>query len=143
MKNLSQTLAAVVVVLFAVPAAAEMMSCRLTYTLRGWSFIYKQYKGTGTVTCENGQKAHVAIETKGGGMTVGKSEIDDGKGVFSEVKDISEIFGTYVSASGNAGATKSGEAWAMTKGEISLALTGTGRGFDIGLSFGAFTIEPK
>ena len=131
------------VVLFALPAAADMTICRLTYSLKGWSFVYTQYKGSGEVTCENGQTANVRIVTKGGGLIVGKSEIDDGTGAFTEVKDISEIFGTYVSATSSAGATKSVEASAMTKGEISLALTGTGRGFNLGVSLGAFTIERK
>jgi hypothetical protein len=133
--------AAAAVLLVALPAAADMTTCRLTYAIKGWSFVYKQYKGSGTVTCGNGQTANVRIVTRGGGFTLGKSEIDDGKGAFSEVRDISEIFGSYVSASSSAGATKSVEAAAMTKGEISLALTGTGRGFDLGVSFGVFTIE--
>jgi hypothetical protein len=29
----------------------------------------------------------------------------------------------------------------MTKGEVSLALSGTGRGFDLGVAFGALTIS--
>ena len=29
----------------------------------------------------------------------------------------------------------------MTKGEISLAISGTGRGWDLGVAFGSFTIE--
>lgn len=133
----------VVLLLLAAPAAAGMTSCKLHYNLKGWSFIYKQYKGGGTVTCENGQSAKVSIVTKGGGLTAGKSEIDDGVGVFSEVADISEIFGTYVAASAGAAATKAAEGQAMTKGEISLALSGTGRGMEIGVSFGSFTIEKK
>ena len=135
--------AAAAVLMFATPAAADMTTCTLSYTLKGWSFIYKQYKGSGTVTCTNGQTAEVSIVTRGGGLTVGKSEIEDGKGVFSDVKDIAEVFGTYVSASAGAGATKSAEAQAMTKGEISLAISGTGRGMEIGVAFGSFTIERK
>jgi hypothetical protein len=30
----------------------------------------------------------------------------------------------------------------MTKGDVSLALSGTGRGLDLGVVFGAFTISP-
>ena len=74
-------------------------------------------------------------------MTLGKSEIDNGRGRFTQVKDISEIFGTYVAVDGHAGATKSVEGWAMSKGEVSLALSGRGRGFDLGVAIGAFTIE--
>jgi hypothetical protein len=65
------------------------------------------------------------------------------RGAFSGVKDISEIFGTYFAVDGHAGAPKSAEGRAMTKGKVSLALRGTGRGFDLGFSFGAFTIERK
>ena len=36
---------------------------------------------------------------------------------------------------------KSSGAQAMTKGEVSLALAGTGRGWDLGISFGKFTIK--
>jgi hypothetical protein len=135
--------AAAALVMFAAPAAAGMTTCTMTYTLKGWSFVYKQYKGSGKVICKNGESADVAIVTKGGGFTAGKSEIDDGKGTFTDVKNIDEIFGTYVAATAGGGATKSGEGWAMTKGEISLALSGTGRGFDVGVSFGSFTIERK
>ena len=129
--------------LFALPATAGMTACTMTYGLKGWSVFYKEYKGSGSVTCENGQKAHVNIVTKGGGLTLGKSEIDHGTGIFSAVKDINEIFGTYVALDGHAGITKSAEGWAMTKGEVSLALAGQGRGFDIGFSIGGFTIQRK
>jgi hypothetical protein len=31
----------------------------------------------------------------------------------------------------------------MTKGEVSLAISGTGEGWDLGVAFGKFTIEPR
>lgn len=126
----------------AIPASAEMTVCKMTYILSGWSVFYKTYKGSGTVTCANGQSAGVRIVSKGGGLTFGKSEIK-GHGTFSKARDISEIFGSYVATGAHAGATKSVEAWSMTKGEVSLALSGKGRGFDVGFSFGSFTIEPQ
>lgn len=129
--------------LLALPAAATMTTCKMTYSLKGWSVFYKEYKGSGTVTCQNGQRASVSVVARGGGVTFGKSEINNGRGVFSKVKDIREIFGTYVAVDGHAGATRSAEGRAMTKGEVSLALYGTGRGFDLGFSFGGFTIERK
>ncbi len=119
------------------------ISCSMKFTLKGWSAFYKTAKGTGTVTCDNGQSAEVAIKTKGGGLTVGKSEIADGTGSFSEVHDISEVFGAYASVEAHAGAVKSSSATALTKGEISLAISGTGRGWDLGVSFGRFIIKPK
>jgi hypothetical protein len=119
------------------------VSCKMTFNLSGWSFVYKQMKGDGKVTCSNGQRANVEIESHGGGFTIGKSGILDGEGTFSEVKDISEIFGTYAQAEAHGGATKGGAAQVMTKGEISLAIAGAGRGWDVGVSFGGFTIEKK
>jgi hypothetical protein len=142
-RNVSLWIAAGVLFFFAGSASAGMTTCELRYSVKGWSFFYKEIKGYGTVTCANGQSAKVAIEMKGGGVTAGKSEIDDGTGTFSEVKDISEIFGTYVSVEGHAGVTKSAEGRVMTKGEVSLALSGDGRGFDLGFAFGGFTITRK
>jgi hypothetical protein len=126
----------------AIPASAEMTTCKMTFILSGWSAFYKTYKGSGTVTCTNGQSARVRIVSKGGGLTFGKSEIE-GRGTFSAARDISEIFGSYVATGAHAGATKSVEVWSMTKGEVSLALSGKGRGVDVGFSFGSFTIEPQ
>ena len=120
--------------------AAADVSCSMTFEMKGWSAIYKTYSGTGTVKCTNGQTAQVKLDTKGGGLTVGKSEID-GKGEFSGVKSIEEIFGSYAQAEAHAGAVKSSRASVMTKGEVSLALSGTGRGWDLGIAFGKLTIS--
>ena len=121
--------------------AAANVSCSMTFNMKGWSAIYKTYSGTGTVKCTNGQTAQVKLEARGGGLTVGKSEIENGRGEFSGVKGISEIFGSYVEAEAHAGAVKSSKASVMTKGEVSLALSGTGRGWDIGIAFGKLTIS--
>ena len=126
----------------ALPASAAMTTCRLTYHIKGWSFLYKTYRGSGTVSCENGQSARVLIETYGGGLTVGKSEIA-GKGRFTGVRGISEVYGTYAEADAHAGITKSADARVLTKGEVSLSLSGTGRGVDLGIAFGAFKIKRR
>ena len=81
------------------------------------------------------------LEARGGGITAGKSSIENGTGEFSNVKNIDEIFGSYANSEAHAGAVKSSGAQAMTKGEVSLALAGTGRGWDLGISFGKFTIK--
>lgn len=133
--------------LFALPTIASAqeatVECRMNYNLSGWAIIYKEASGSGTVTCSNGQSANVNIVAKGGGLAAGKYEIDDGVGNFSKVRDISEVFGTYVQAEAQAGAVKSAHAQALTKGEVSLGLAGTGRGWDLGISFGSFTIERR
>lgn len=115
----------------------------MTFNLSGWSFVYKQMKGEGKVTCSNGQSARVTVESHGAGFTIGKSDILEGQGTFSEVKNISEIFGTYAQLEASGSATKGGGTQVMTKGEISLAIAGAGRGWDAGVSLGGFTIKKK
>jgi len=124
-------------------AAQKTTDCEMSFTLKGWSAFYKVAHGSGSITCDNGQKARVTLEAKGGGLTAGKSEIRDGHGKFSEVADIDELFGTYANASAAAGAGKSAEAQVVTKGEVSLALTGKGTGIEVGVAFGKFTITRK
>ncbi len=128
----------------AVPAqAAKELDCKMTFSLAGWSAFYKTASGTGTVSCSNGQMLDVKIEAKGGGITFGKSEINDGLGKFSEVYDIDQVLGTYASAGAHAGAVNSAEAQALTKGPVSLALSGKGQGWDLGVAFGKFTLSKR
>jgi hypothetical protein len=122
---------------------ARMTECKMTYNLKGWSAFYKTAHGTGKITCSNGQHANVEIDAKGGGLTFGRTQIRDGFGKFSEVESINELFGSYAAGSADAGAGKSVVAQAMTKGEVSLALTGKGSGVTVGISFGKFTITKK
>jgi hypothetical protein len=117
------------------------VDCTMKFSMSGWSAFYKRASGSGTVTCNNGQSAKVRLEARGGGLTAGKSSIENGTGEFSNVKSIDEIFGKYANAEAHAGAVKSSGAQALTKGEVSLALAGTGRGWDLGISFGKFTIK--
>jgi hypothetical protein len=127
----------------AVPAEDKRIECEMTYTLSGWSAFYKTAKGEGTIKCDNGQSFAVTISTKGGGITFGKSEIKNGKGKFSEVSSVDELFGSYAAAEVHAGAVKSSSARALTKGTVSLGLAGVGEGVDIGIDFGKFTIKKK
>ena len=137
------TSGALSMLLLAAPVAARDTSCRLDFDMAGWSVFYKTASGTGHVRCDNGQSMAVRIDAKGGGLTVGKSEIRGGRGQFSGVNGIREVLGTYATAEAHAGAVKSSKAQVMTKGEVSLALAGTGEGFDLGVAFGAFTIEAR
>ena len=122
-------------------AAKANVTCKLTFTMSGWSAFYKTASGSGTIKCSNGQSMSVKLSAKGGGLTVGKSTIEDGHGEFSGVTGIDELLGSYVSAEAHAGAVKSAKAQVMTKGEVSLALSGTGRGWDLGIAFGKLTIS--
>jgi hypothetical protein len=120
---------------------ASNVKCQLSFTMSGWSAFYKTASGKGTVTCDNGQSMKVKLNAKGGGLTVGKSTIEDGHGEFSGVGSVSEILGSYIAAEAHAGAVESTQAQVMTKGEVSLALAGKGRGFDLGVAFGKLTIS--
>lgn len=133
-------LLAVTVVLVAVPMQAGT-SCEMTFTMSGWSAFYKTSSGSGVIKCSNGQKAKVNVSSKGGGITFGRSKIKDAIGKFTEVDDISELFGSYGQGEAHAGAGKSAKASVVTKGDISLAIAGKGTGVDVGISFGKFTIE--
>lgn len=143
MRKINLLAAASAVILLTTPAQAEPAKCTLEFSLSGWSLVYKQMKGEGKVTCSNGETAAVHVSSHGGGFTIGKSDIVGGKGVFSQVKEIGEVFGTYVQAGASGSAVAGGQAHVMTKGEISLALSGSGRGWDVGVSIGGFTITKK
>ncbi|MFD0321475.1 hypothetical protein [Lysobacter gummosus] len=137
-------LAALLLAAIAVPGTASAhgtITCKLKFSMSGWSVFYKTSSGRGTISCSNGQSMAVKISAKGGGLTVGKSRIDHGTGEFSGVHGISDTLGNYATAEAHAGASKSSKAQVMTKGEVSLALAGTGQGWDLGVAFGKFTIS--
>jgi hypothetical protein len=116
------------------------LDCKLQFSLSTWSAIFKHSEGSGVVTCEDGKSMRVSIAAKGVGLTVGKSHVDGGTGRFSDVRQISDVFGSYAQAEAHAGVVKSGTAQVLTKGEVSLALAGTGEGVDLGVDIGEFTL---
>jgi len=128
---------------FAAEKNNTLVTCQMDFSLKGWSIFYKTAEGRGRVTCSNGQHADVKINVTGGGLSFGKLEILNGRGTFTEVLNIDEIFGGYIAAEAHAGAVKSAQAAVYTKGEISLALTGTGRGVNIGIDFGKLEISKR
>jgi hypothetical protein len=123
--------------------AAKKIDCELKYWLAGWSAFYKTARGEGTITCDNGQSMRVGLTLKGGGITFGKTKIDDGRGKFSEVSNINDLLGGYAEAGAEAGAVKSTEAKVLTNGTATLALAGKGEGWSIGISGAKFTIRRK
>lgn len=143
MKKTTGVLVSAVLLLAAQGAAAASIDCEMDFSMSGWSAFYKTARGSGTIRCDNGQTLKVKIRTKGGGITFGKQRIDDGRGKFSEVHDIRDLLGTYVSGGVHAGAVKSSAASVVTKGDVSLALAGTGEGIDIGVDFGKFVISTR
>lgn len=121
-------------------AADASLKCTMTFTLKGWSALYQTASGSGTIHCSNGETVHVKLSAKGGGLTVGKS-VETGHGEFSDVESVNELLGAYAAAQAHAGAVKSAQAQVMTKGEVSLALSGKGRGWELGIAFGELKIE--
>ena len=116
------------------------VSCEMAFTMKGWSAIVSKAEGEGVVTCDNGQSEAVVLNITGGGLTFGKTTIDEGKGVFSHVADIADVFGAYAQAEASAGAVEAVSAQAMTKGDVSLAITTEGRGWSLGVSGAKFSI---
>jgi hypothetical protein len=125
------------------PAWGGSTKCKMRYSLAGWSAGYSTASGSGTISCDNGQSARVHLRAKGGGVTAGRSKTINGSGTFSEVADIGELFGSYASADVHAGAGASSAAQVVTKGTVSLAFSGTGKGIDLGVTFGEFVIEKQ
>jgi hypothetical protein len=122
-------------------ARTGTMTCKMSYTLTGWSIIYKHVTGGGTVHCNNGQSMSVRLSAKGGGLTVGKYKVHNGFGQFSGVRNIRDVLGTYASAGADAAAGPGVTSQAMSKGDVSLALSGTGEGVNLGVAITGFTIS--
>jgi len=120
----------------------KLGTCSMTYKLEGFSLAYKQYDGTGEITCRNGQKAQVTLSSKSIGFTIGYSVIE-GEAYFTDVKYISELFGDYVSLGNHFGFKNSVDRQVLTRGEISLVMLGRGKGFDIGFTIGDLSIKPR
>lgn len=134
--------AALAACLLAAPAVqAKDIHCTLKYNMEGGGAFYKRSSGDGVISCDNGQSMKVKIESKGGGLTFGSSKIVDGIGKFSPVLDIKDLIGGYATAEANAGGGSASKAQVVTKGSISLALTGKGSGRTLGVSFGSFIIS--
>ena len=134
---------AALVMLAPAAQAAGNIDCELRYNLSGWSAFYKTASGTGTIHCENGITVPVRIETKGGGLTVGKTSIRNGRGRFTGANRVDDLLGTYVAAEAHASASTATDAKVMTKGDVSLALAGKGEGWSLGVGFGKFVLSRR
>ena len=144
MVNARKIAVSAAVLLAALPWAARagqpQVKCTMTFTLSGWSIFYSTADGEGEVHCSNGQSAHVKLHARGGGLTAGKSR-EEGRGEFSDVYRLEDVLGSYAAAEAHAGAVNSAQAQVMTKGEVSLALSGKGQGWSLGINFGRLVIE--
>jgi hypothetical protein len=122
-------------------AASAPIKCHLTYELAGWSAIYQHATGSGEVRCDNGEHRAVTLSVHGGGLTAGKFRVS-GKGDISNVYGIHDVYGSYAQGGASAGVVNSGTAQVLTKGTVSIALTGTGEGVNLGVALDKFDIEP-
>ncbi|MBX7148784.1 hypothetical protein K1X76_06820 [bacterium] len=144
-----KTIITTFILLFTLPVFAKVdtsqpeTKCRLNFELKSWAIFYKKGDGSGTVTCDNGQRVNVIVQTRGGGLSFGKTKITDGEGTFTHVHDINEVLGSYATSEAHAGVAKSVDAQAMTNGDVSLSLTAKGKGVDIGIAFGSFKLIQK
>lgn len=120
--------------------AGQALTCKLRFDLSSWSLIYKHVSGKGVVTCDNGQSMKVKLEARGGGLSVGRSEITDGNGDFTALHSIDDVPGTYADVNAHT-AIKSGDAQVLTKGEVSLAIAGVGHGVEMGITVGELVIS--
>ncbi len=148
MKNLAHRAARLLTCasLLSVAASQSMagtadLDCKLQYQVKGWSAVVKVANGSGTVTCSDGTTKAVTIKLRSIGATVGKSQIDNGVGKFTDVLSIDDVVGTYAQTEVHAGALKSASAQVLTKGTVSLALAGAGEGIDLGVTVGELTIS--
>lgn len=129
--------------LLALPASAQTVKCELRYDMTGWSFFYRFGEGSGRISCTNGQRADVSVRAHGGGVSFGGQKVIGGKGSFSAVHAIDELYGTYFDMGAHAGAGRSVDARVMMKGTGNLSLSATGQGINLGFAFGGFSIRPR
>lgn len=123
-------------------------TCQMDFTLSGWSAIDKTASGKGKLTC-GAKTVAVKLSAKGSGLTVDKYKITNGQATFSNVDTMQHIFGSYAMAQqvlgsyaiASAGVNKSRTA-VMRKGGVTMTISGTGKGWDISVGFGSFTIKP-
>lgn len=120
----------------------KKIQCDMEFNLKTWSVIYKSGKGSGNIHCNDGSNIPVIIRAHGGGFTFGKSKLE-GKAHFTGVDNTKELLGSYASATAHAGIVKSGNVQGMTKGPVSMSLTSSGNGFDLGIAFGSFKISQR
>ena len=122
-------------------AGTAKLDCKLDFKMKGWSALVEVADGTGTVSCADGTSLPVKVRLRGAGATLGRSQVDNGVGKFTDVLKIDDVLGHYAQGDVHAGLGKSAGAQVLTKGTVSLALAGAGEGIALGIAVGEFTIE--
>jgi hypothetical protein len=110
LKNLAHRGARLLTCAFLLSAAASQsmagtadLGCKLQYRVKGWSALVKVADGSGTVTCSDGTTKAVTIKLRSVGATVGKSQIDNGVGTFTNVLTLDDVLGRYAQTEVHAG----------------------------------------
>ena len=117
---------------------AADLGCSLQFSLSTWSTLHKHSEGSGVITCENGGLLRVRIVATGAGLAGGKSPVDGGRGVFTDVHSIGEILGAYTRPTEGARVKVSERV--LSKGAVSLALAGRGDDAGLGVGIGEFIL---
>ncbi|TBR39346.1 MULTISPECIES: hypothetical protein [Dyella] len=136
----SVTLLAALMCLSSAASAAELV-CRMQFSLSSWSVFYKRTTGEGTIKCTDGSTLKVKLTANGGGMSVGQSKIKDGVGKFTGLATARDILGTYAQADSTLAAGQASTNQVLTKGSVSMYLSGKGEGVTLGIAIGGMTIE--
>lgn len=121
----------------------EKLECRISFSSDEWSAAYARMVGQGVVSCNDGSSQPVWLWAEGVGVTAGMWKITDGKGRFHNVVRIDDVLGEYISLSGDIGISKAVTARILSKGEVTLSLTGKGEGFDVGIAINKVKITAK
>ena len=134
----------VLLLAFAPSHAARKVDCELRYNLAGWSLFYQTASGTGTVRCSDGASIPVRLQMRGGGLSLGKTRIQEGHGRFTGAPRAQDVLGTYMAAEAHAGAARhAGNAQVLSKGKVSLALAGSGQGWSLGIGLNRVVIQRR
>lgn len=78
-----------------IPLALHAAECKITFKIKIHAELQETGKGTGTITCDNGETTPVVIKTAGSWIAVHKSRWVEGEGTFSKVDELQKLFGAY------------------------------------------------
>jgi hypothetical protein len=121
----------------------KIVDCTLRFQLSGWSALYERVDGTGIVACADGTSLTVFVQAHGAGLTSGRPKVTAGTGKFADVREISDVLGTYGQGDVYVGVVQSGEAGLLSNGKVSLGLAGQGDGYDFRSGVVGFAIRPQ
>jgi hypothetical protein len=125
-------------------ARADTTVCTIAFGMRGWSKHFQQATGRGTITCDNGQHATVAVIGRGASLSDGAGAFTGGTGTFSAVFDISALIGSYAlpPTARIGGARPLGAAGAMSSGQATITFPLAGPTANFPATFGRISIIP-